>query len=385
MKTAKHVEGKTVLIVPAESLKTDPPPTHPAFFNRMASVNRDVAVAIFAARGARTFCDAMAGVGSRGVRVAKEVESAEGAWLVDINREALALARRSAKVNGVLGRCRFEKAEVSSFLHSRFGKGEKFDDVDVDPFGSPARQIPAALSATADGGVLSVTATDTAALCGVYPRVAARRYGGTSVSNSFHHETGVRILLYALAREGAAQELGVVPVFAHATRHYIRATVEVRVGATRADESLSMAGYVDWCPLCKEVWTSKEPERRCTSCGGKAKAAGPLWAGKVADEELLGRVREDSAAMGLEEAGKLATGLSGVDGFPPWSFDMDEACSSLGIATVPEAEVRERLERNGFRTMRQPFETRGVKTDAPWKEFVDAVKESAGRKRLSDP
>ena len=382
LKTSRHMEGRTVLVVPAASLTTDPPPTHPAFFNPAASVNRDVAVALVAASGARTFCDGMAGVGSRGVRVANEVDGVRESVLVDINREALGLAERSAKLNRVLGKCAFRLSEVSSYFYSRFGRGAKFDCVDVDPFGSPARQIPGALSATADGGLLSVTATDTAALCGVYPKVALRRYGGTSVSNSFHHETGVRILVGALAREAASQEIGVQPVFAHATRHYIRATVRVSVGARRADESLGSIGYVMWCRHCGEVWQSRASAVSCVACGRKSTAAGPLWTGPLTDGALVKKAGEVAGRMGFEDGGKVIRRTEGVDGFPPWSFEIDEVCSALRRPTVPELSVIERLTEKGFKVMKQPFELRGVKTDAPRQEVVEAVRGAAGRKGI---
>ncbi len=62
-------EGKTVLLVPRESL-SPVPPTVPVFFNPAASINRSVSVAIVEATEGLTFCDALAGIGARGLRVA---------------------------------------------------------------------------------------------------------------------------------------------------------------------------------------------------------------------------------------------------------------------------------------------------------------------------
>ena len=97
----KHKEGETTLIVPGASLTMDPPPTSPVFYNPAASLNRDVSVAVTAASGAETFCDSMAGVGARGLRAAKEVESIDRVELVDFNPDALAIAKRAALLNGV--------------------------------------------------------------------------------------------------------------------------------------------------------------------------------------------------------------------------------------------------------------------------------------------
>jgi len=88
VRLVEHVEGRTRLIVPAVSLEADPPPTSPVFFNPAASLNRDVSVCVTSAAGGSSFCDSMAGVGARGIRVANEVGVIERVTLVDFDREA---------------------------------------------------------------------------------------------------------------------------------------------------------------------------------------------------------------------------------------------------------------------------------------------------------
>ena len=41
-----------------------------------------------------------------------------------------------------------------------------YDAVDLDPYGTPAHLLDSAVQAVADGGLLMVTATDMAVLCG---------------------------------------------------------------------------------------------------------------------------------------------------------------------------------------------------------------------------
>ncbi len=369
------VEGATRLLVPKASLGNPAPPTSPVFFNEAAMVNRDVSVAVAEASSCRTFCDAMAGVGSRGVRVAKEARGVEEVTLVDFNPSSLQVARRSARLNGVEGMCSFVGQETCAFLSSRFGRDKRYDAVDVDPFGSPARYLTAATSATADGGMLSLTATDTAALCGVYPSAARRRYGATPLNNHFHHETAVRILLGALGRAAAAMEIGVSPVAAHSTRHYVRVYARLSVGARRADASLENEGYVSWCPACGE--TAGALIDLCPACGGRMKAAGPLWAGPLTEPATVRRAAEAAEKAGRSEAARVLRALDGVDGFPPWGYSIERVCSSLKLASVPEWRVREALAGAGFRSMRQPFEERGIKTDAPASALVDAVRAAA--------
>jgi len=376
VRTVRHAEGRTTLVVPEGSLGSVPK-TYPAFFNKAAELNRDITVCLVAAEGADTFCDAMSGVGSRGIRVANEVPTVKKVVLVDINRKAMALAMRSARMNSVKARCSFEVCEVSSYLHSRYGKDMKFGWVDLDPFGTPVRQIPAVLSAVADGGVGALTATDTAALCGVHPEVAVRRYGGRPLNNSFHHETGLRLLLAAVVRQGAAVDLGVEPVFAHATRHYMRVMFRVEVGATKADRSLGRLGFIGACSKCGEITSGKEPETECPSCGGRLRVAGPLWLGPMSNGPVVGRAEDEARRRLMPRAMGLFESVGKIEGLPPWSFAIDEICSGLKIATVPEESVMGSLHGLGFRTAKQPFEDRGFKTDAGLDDVKKAVISSA--------
>jgi tRNA (guanine26-N2/guanine27-N2)-dimethyltransferase len=378
LKLAEIEEGGTRLFVPKESIEREVPPTAPVFFNPAASVNRDVSVAITEALTGVTFCDGLAGTGARGLRIAKEVSRKMDVTLVDFNRDALEVAEKSGRANGVLGRCRFICGEARAFLNSRYGRGERFDFLDIDPFGSPAPFLQAMVAATADGGVVSATATDTAALCGVYPSVSRRRYSATSLNNSFHHETGARILLNAIRRHAAATDRGVVPMAAHSTKHYIRVYARVEDGPKRADEALDREGYVTVCSRCNHVAGAAFPARTCDMCGGRLRWAGPLWVGRLTDRDVLGKAKEAALDRGFRDAAGILDSLSSVDSFPPWSFSLEEICSRLGVATVSGAKVGAFLRDAGFASGRQPFEKTGLKTDAPYSVVVDAVRNSAG-------
>ncbi|HLQ06846.1 MAG TPA: hypothetical protein VK126_03750 [Nitrososphaerales archaeon] len=377
MTFVKHVEGRTKLIVPRRSLTEDPPPTSPIFFNPAASLNRDITVAVTTAGGGTTFCDSMAGVGARGLRVGKEVDRIAKVAMVDFNSAALRLAEKGAILNEVKRKCEFSNSESCSYLYSRFGRDQKFDYVDVDPFGTPVRQLQAALSATEDGGILSITATDTAVLCGAYPKVSVRRYGASPLNNQFHHETAVRILIGALARLGGPLDTGIESLVAHSTRHYLRVFVRVRVGASKADSALGQLGYVVWCRACGHLSQSPEIHPSCDECGGRVKTAGPLWLGNLTDKSLAVASEKVAKKAGLIDAGEVLISLVGVDGYPPWSYSIDEICSLLKVPTVAESEVRRRLESSGYRTFRQPFELAGLKTDADFGEVKRVVQDAA--------
>jgi tRNA (guanine26-N2/guanine27-N2)-dimethyltransferase len=237
--------------------------------------------------------------------------------------------------------------------------------------------MQAALSATVDDGILSITATDTAVLCGVYPKVSVRRYGAHPLNNSFHHETAVRILLGALARLGGPLDTGIESLVAHSTRHYIRVFVRVKVGASKADSALGQLGFVVVCGACGDLSQSSKEKLSCEKCGGKVTNAGPLWLGALTDDGVAVAAGKEAKERKLHGAANVMISLVGVDGCPPWSYSIDEICSLLKVPTVSESVVRSRLGSSGYRTLRQPFELTGLKTDAAFEEVKRAVQDAA--------
>ena len=373
---ALTVEGSTELIVPAGGLGARAPATTPAFFNPAARVNRDVSVAVAAVTRPRTFLDALAGVGARGVRVAKEVRGVH-VTMVDFNSASVSMARRNVERNRVSGRCRVVKEETNVFMHSRFRRSEKFAAVDVDPFGTPAQYVLGALVAAADGAVVSVTATDTAVLCGTYPSVAFRRYGVRIERSEFMHEAGIRALVGFCARVGGTLDVGVEPVAAHSTLHYMRVYLRVARRATASEKAVRSLGYVTSCGSCHEKHVGEREEASCRSCGARVRPMGPLWVGPVVDEGLVGEAAEFCSSKGWGDSARALLPLRGVDACPPYSHSIEQVASREGLSSVRLGDVVERLRASGREAMRQPFGAPGVKTDAPYSEVLGAVREAS--------
>lgn len=372
------VEGKTRLYVPTVSLRTAEPPTAPVFFNPAASINRDISVAVTEATNGDTFLDSLAGVGARGVRVAKEVNREVQVTLLDFNESSLRFARQNVRLNYLGGRCKVVKGEANTYLHSRFGRDQKFDYVDVDPFGSPVPYLQGAIKATADGGIISLTATDTAVLCGVYPGVSRRRYGIAPMNNLFRHETGLRILLNSCRRAAASLDIGIRPVLAHSTRHYMRVYARVEVGASSADATMSNEGYVTECRKCNHISAAGVAAGSCEKCGGRVRVAGPLWVGSLVDEAVTKQAAERCAAAGLKKAAAVLESMEGISGLPPYGYGIELICSALGIPSVSDLSVVRKLEERGYVCRRQPFEKTGLKCNADYEQVVDAVRDVAG-------
>ncbi|MCL4436082.1 MAG: tRNA (guanine(10)-N(2))-dimethyltransferase [Thaumarchaeota archaeon] len=367
---AEITEGDTTLYVPKSSLDATVPPKAPAFYNPYATLNRDLTVAayrVFAERrsGTVTMADVLAGTGARGVRVAVEVPRINEIYINDGNPRAIELAKRSAAVNKVADKCKFSVQDACRLLMEHSAYKSRFNIVDIDPFGSPAPYLDCALRALEKEGILSATATDTAALCGVYPDVAYRRYNGYSLRTEYCHETGIRLLLGAAAHQAMRLELGISPIFVHRTRHYLRIYVSVHLGAGWVDRTYSQIGLIQHCFKCSYRSTAEPLRLECPKCGATLKRAGPLWIGELYDKEFICTMAEDCQKHMFREGVKMLAAAAEETGMPPTYFTADQVAADIGVRSPSLDHIIAHLREGGFRASRSALNPKGIKTDAP--------------------
>jgi tRNA (guanine26-N2/guanine27-N2)-dimethyltransferase len=77
-------------------------------------------------------------------------------------------------------------------------RANRFDAIDLDPYGAPTIFLDAALQSIAYGGLLLVTCTDMAVLCGNTPEKCRASYGSTSLKTKACHEwVRIRTAVYS--------------------------------------------------------------------------------------------------------------------------------------------------------------------------------------------
>ena len=70
----------------------------------------------------------------------------------------------------------------------------RFDVIDLDPYGTAAPFFDGAVQAVQDGGLLCITCTDAAILCGNHAEACYGKYGAMSLQTKYCHEMVSRIL-----------------------------------------------------------------------------------------------------------------------------------------------------------------------------------------------
>ena len=354
----------------------------PVFYNLVMKMNRDSSILALGALQGRlsrplTICEPMCGTGIRGIRMALEAPEVQEVVLGDMSYNAVMLTDENIRMNDVGDRVRVRRMEANLLLSLHARPLARFDYTDIDPYGTPAPFIDAAARATRRDGMVALTATDMAPLCGVNVRACLRKYGSTSLRTGYSHESALRILAGSFVRGAAVHEVASRPAFGFFADHYIRLYMRLDKGKRRADESLREIGYILNCSGCRSIRSVKgglcEKGGVCEVCGSEMKAEGPLWLGDLADDSYCSDMIEcskDSFIGSNRRLMEIIGRVRGEIGMPPGFFVIDELSSDLGVASRRMEPVIDGLMAAGFKATRSHADSRGLKTDAP----VEAVK-----------
>jgi len=387
-------EGAVRVLVPKLSAFIEKPGEYapskaPVFYNPVMELNRDLAVLAVQAYQKMvnreiSICEPLAGCGIRGIRFAKEVEGVKKVLINDINEKAYQLAKYNIQINGLTEKVK-AKNEDANLLLARYGAPRKrFDVIDIDPFGSPVPFLDSAIRALRDGGLLALTATDMAPLCGVHPKACIRKYGGKPLRTEYCHELAVRLLIGCLATTAAKYEMGIKVLFSHSTNHYIRVYATVKHSAEKANESLRQMGYILHCFNCFHREFAKAPffegfNPKCPECGFKMDFAGPLWLEKIFDKGFCEKMHvevENRRLRNKNRIHKILTLVGGEVDAPITYYVIDEICDKLGLPTVSIRRVCEAIEKTGFKVLLTHFNSKGLRTNAPASTIIKILQEA---------
>ncbi len=364
------IEGKTKLLVPKKSIIDKVPPMKPAFFNPKAKLNRDFSIIAYSAflnkfQGPKIFLEGLSGIGSRGLRVANELD-VEKIVINDLNPSALKMAEYSANLNDIKN-IEFSEKEVCRFFSNYSKKGERGSIVDIDPFGSPAAFFDCGIRATMHGGILSSAATDLQVLNGLFQPACKRKYGGVPVRTEYGNEIAIRLILGSLRAVAARLGITIIPMFVESEMHYYRTYVKV---LNRPDQQENL-GYILHCKNCGHRKITSEQEQECELCKSKISTSGPLWIGNILDKEFVGSMLEENSKLETDKiCEKILLKCLEEAEMPGTYFTVDEIASLMKSSPPKLEKVISNLKENGFRSSITAFSPTGFRTNANIKEIM---------------
>lgn len=364
------IEGKVKLLLPDPDVLGDEKAKSLVFYNVFMSFSRDFSICVLKTyaktHGSKLrVAEPLTASGVRGLRYAKEVEEVKEVLLSDVNPMAIDFVYINTVINDLSDKVIIRRSDANIVLSSHATKGKRFNLVDIDPFGSPAPYVDSAIRATLVGGIIALTATDMPPLCGVYPKVALRKYGGISLRTEYCHEIAIRLVLGLLHREAGKYDLAIKPLVVHSTRHYIRVYVQL-INNKKNFENL---GFIMHCFKClhREILEIDQLSSRvnvCKNCGASMEVAGPLWIGQLFDKEFCLKMMEVLNTLNLPHKKELSKMLKLIldeaDG-PPTYYTIDALSRLYKLKQPKMRDLVNRLRSEGFRASLTHFNPKGFR------------------------
>ncbi len=359
------IEGATELPLDPELVSdSEGPGTHDRerpFYNPAMQVNRDLSVmlveAYAKARGRQIdVADVLAGAGARSLRLANEVDADILVHANDGDPNAVATLEKGRTALGIdPHRLQATRSNAHAFLAER-----RYDVIDIDPFGSPMPLLDGAMRAVRHDGLVCLTATDTAALAGTYPRVCRRRYGAWHGVHKapWRAEVGLRILAAAAIQSAGRFDRGATPVLSVARGHWMRVVMHVQDGRDHADRAAKGLGAV-WMDADRFAHI----ERDATTVQGPH--ASPIWTGAL-HGDVLQRFATDRPMA--ERTARLVDTLQ-AEGDEPFWVAMPDLRRSIGRDLPKKPALMQALQDAGHGASPSHIDPEGIRTDADIEAF----------------
>ena len=372
-------EGKVQVLVPnLQAYGVVPsdyaPSKAPVFYNPVMEFNRDLTVLAFRAYQRMvgheiSICEPLTSQGIRGIRYAVEIDFVSRVLLSDISIKACELAQHNIELNNLQDKITLTHSDANQTLSNNASPKKRFDIIDIDPFGTPVPYLDSVFRASKNNGLIAVTATDLAPLCGVHAKACVRKYGGKPLRVEYCHELAVRLMCGCMVSLAAKHDIGIQILFSHSSDHYIRAYAQIAYGAKKADENLKSMGYIMHCFNCMHRHFNHQPFicPTCPECGAKMDWAGPLWTGSIAIESFLEQIIAENHTTSFRNSSKIAKLLTQVKNeakAPATYHVIDKLSGKLNLPAPSNKAFLTELKNRGFQAVPTHFNPRGIKTDA---------------------
>ncbi|CAG1970738.1 hypothetical protein SNK03_009642 [Fusarium graminearum] len=377
--------------------------------------------------------DALSASGLRALRYAHELPFVTSVKANDLSDTAADSIRMNAKHNGLDDKINVTQGDALALMYRGIaddlssrdkagspGKANKFDVIDLDPYGTAAPFFDAAVqSVKDDGGLLCITCTDSAVWAGhSYCEKTFALYGGIPIKGMHSHEAGLRLVLNAVATSAARYGLTIEPLLSLSIDFYTKFFIKVIKSPQSVKFLASKTMLVYSCDAGCGAWETQHmlrskpapnkkgngafykhtmaqgpsADRHCEHCGLKMHINGPMYGGHIHSKEFIERLLKqipnaDRSIYGTMPRleGMLRTALeenlpgpevkepvdpkdaqlAAIDNYPFFIIP-SRLANVVSCVTPSEDMVRGALIHLGYRTARSHCRPGSIKTDAPW-------------------
>ncbi|XP_042202653.1 tRNA (guanine(26)-N(2))-dimethyltransferase, partial [Callorhinchus milii] len=333
--------------------------------------------------------EGLAASGLRSIRFAKEVPGIHSVVANDFSFRAVEMIKRNIEFNNVEHLVTPSLADASLLIHQSKRSEHRFDVIDLDPYGSPAPFIDAAVQAVSEGGLLCVTCTDMAVMAGNSGETCYSKYGAMSIKSKFCHEMALRIILHSLDLRANCYQRYIEPLLSVSADFYIRVFVRVFTGQAKVKSSASKQALVYHCVGCGTFHmqrmgkaflhgqnhkftaaTGPPVAAECEHCQQRHQLGGPIWAEQMHSPDFIRTVLEtvERNPQGYKTSDRIVGILSMVmEELPdcPLYYTMDHLSSVIRSNTPSLLQMRSAVLHAGYRVSLSHACKNAIKTDAP--------------------
>jgi tRNA (guanine26-N2/guanine27-N2)-dimethyltransferase len=387
-------EGSVKFLLHEIDDNTIPSKSMNVFYNKRMEINRDISILAIMAysqlfnHDSLKVVDSMSASGIGSIRMLKNTDNIEKIYLNDINPLAIDLIKKNLGLNEIEP----ERVELvnkdATLLFSEISRSSDLPDViSIDPFGTPNLYIDSALkSIKKDKGLLCITATDTAVLFGIKPRVCLRKYMAKPLHTDYCKEIGARILLSFISRIAYINNLGIIPLLTFYSNHFIRIFALTFRGKSKILKYLSKSyGYLIHCKNCGNRFSFVEnimkAPQKCPLCLNEKHLSysGPLWVGELHQKPYLKELYLLNEKFNFRNKNRLYKILKfalNELGMPISYYNIHKLSQQLKLSYIPKLEdIIKMIEKKGFRASRTHFDFISIKTDMKINELKELLKQ----------
>lgn len=380
--------------------------------------------------------DALSATGLRALRYAKEIPMATTITANDLSPSATASIKLNAEHNKLSDKINPTTSDAIEHMHRAAARAAggpmNYHVIDLDPYGTAAPFLDAAVRAIVDGGLLCVTCTDAGVFASLgYLEKTYSQYGGLPLKGAHAHEGGLRLILHAIATSAARYGLAIEPLLSLSIDFYARVFVRIHHSPLEVKFLASKTMIVYNCDAGCGAWSIQHLARtrekkakngdtfynfspalapsadtHCEHCGFKTHQAGPMWGGPLHNTHFIQRILDmlptlDKSIYGtiprmqgmlsvaldetLEDPLSSSTPEASTGPILPTNaatraqhpfFLLPSALSRVLHCVSPsDSAIRGALMGLGYRTTRSHTKAGSICTDAPWSVIWEVMRE----------
>ncbi|KAL4067985.1 tRNA methyltransferase [Scleroderma citrinum] len=368
--------------------------------------------------------EALSATGLRSIRYAKEIPLVRFVIANDLSESATAAMRRNVDLNGLgpsheddhpdfsdapakapsLGKVRVNEGDACALMYNHRTEKTRVDVVDLDPYGTAAPFIDAAVQAVNDGGLLCVTCTDLAVLATTnYSEKCFANYGGVPVKAEYCHEAALRLVLNTISTSASRYGRYIEPLLSLSVDFYVRLFVRLHSAPIEVKKAASKTSMYYICSGCQSFFEQKlgraiekinestglkshqfktqvgpPVSSECSDCGFPLHISGPMWSGPLHNTEFVDRVLEhvdgnlDKYGTSTRMRGMLTVAKEELH--TPFYFTPSKVAGSFHCTTPPLEVVASALLNAGHNVSRSHACPGSLKTTASREDIYDVFR-----------